>query len=718
MTRMFERVYGRASLSSRTCRKNNRASSFRVEGLETRTMMSVAGTAATLPSILPVKIAVDTFSDGNFASPAQKKAAPNDYAYNPTGSPWVFTGQAGVSGNGSGFTAANNTPVTPTGTQVAFVQETGAVSQSFELSPGTYSVSFQASQRAPANHGQASFQAVDVWVDNNLVDLVVPASTGYTSYQTTNFTVSGTGTHTLEFKGVDPLAGDNTAFITKVSVGAAATKADPNEPALLAQAVTDLHRDGSLNYNDMLALFSTAESEVPAIVTYHSGTGKGSVFSQGGLPQSVMDNLQTIVADAACLQMPADVSNLASKVVDGNAANATYQSLSASGAVTTTTPGNLHAATTTNDYLGSSVTQLEDLVNKWFLGGDYPVASYSYAPATTGSGTVTSLYGGGSTPLYTDVLQGTIGDCYLLASFEEAALKTPSIVENMFHYEGNDIWSVRLYNNGSPTFVTVNNELPAAGTQYDHPAPDGALWVSLAEKAYAEVAAGNSYLNLDNGGQSAVPMTEITGRSVWSTSFKLTPLGLAEGGATSISIGSLTGSTELTSENHLASQIYSAFESGQLVTMGSNGNGTNGEVVPNHMYAVIGASLIDGAYSFILGNPWGPNGAGGGSTNYYPGMVPDAAQLHAGSTGLSENNLFSNFDSVAFTLGTSPSTATKSSSTATGSYGSGVEAGTTTALHDAAISGLVSPDQTVAARVDVSSLSVVGSPGTELEFAL
>ena len=42
------------------------------------------------------------------------------FQYRPAGTPWTYTGGAGVAGNGSGFTACN--PNAPEGTQVGFLQ--------------------------------------------------------------------------------------------------------------------------------------------------------------------------------------------------------------------------------------------------------------------------------------------------------------------------------------------------------------------------------------------------------------------------------------------------------------------------------------------------------------------------------------------------------------------------------------------------------------------
>ena len=68
------------------------------------------------------------------------------YQYDPSGSPWTFSGFAGVAGNGSAFTAGGANA--PQGGQVAFIQMTGSLSQSVVLSGGTYSISLDAAQRA------------------------------------------------------------------------------------------------------------------------------------------------------------------------------------------------------------------------------------------------------------------------------------------------------------------------------------------------------------------------------------------------------------------------------------------------------------------------------------------------------------------------------------------------------------------------------------------
>ena len=115
-----------------------------------------------------------TIGDGSFAVPALAAGA---FQYLPNGSPWQFSGRAGVSANGSAFTAAN--PNAPAGTQVALIQGTGSISQSAYLYSGTYTISFQAAQRG----GKSQSQEIQVLVDGAQVGLVTPAGTTYGTYE-------------------------------------------------------------------------------------------------------------------------------------------------------------------------------------------------------------------------------------------------------------------------------------------------------------------------------------------------------------------------------------------------------------------------------------------------------------------------------------------------------------------------------------------------------
>ena len=150
--------------------------------------------------------------DTGFETPNVGTGTYGAFQYYPSGSPWTFSGSSGISGNGSGFTDGN--PNAPQGTQVAFLQALGSVSQSLSFTAGTYSLSFSAAQRGNGNYSSQTFQ---VLVDGTVVGTFTPADTNYAGYTTSKFTV-GAGPHTVTFVGLDPDGADkdNTAFIDQV----------------------------------------------------------------------------------------------------------------------------------------------------------------------------------------------------------------------------------------------------------------------------------------------------------------------------------------------------------------------------------------------------------------------------------------------------------------------------------------------------------------------
>ena len=104
-------------------------------------------------------------------------------------------------------------PGRPGGTQVGFLQDTGSMSQTVYLDAGTYQVSFLAAQDTT---DQTNYQEIEVLVDGAAYGTIQPVTTSYASYQSSTFAVAA-GAHTIELLGVNPLGGDNTAFLDQVS---------------------------------------------------------------------------------------------------------------------------------------------------------------------------------------------------------------------------------------------------------------------------------------------------------------------------------------------------------------------------------------------------------------------------------------------------------------------------------------------------------------------
>ena len=155
-----------------------------------------------------------TLAGFSFESPST-----GGYIYNPSGGIWTFSGSAGsgsgILTNGSGF----GNPNAPDGTQAAFLQETGTITQTLSgLVPGTnYGVTYLAAQRAGTlGNGGESW---NVTLDGAVIQANSPGGTSYAVY-TTSFTATSTY-HTLAFVGTNLAGGDNTVFIDAVQISIA-----------------------------------------------------------------------------------------------------------------------------------------------------------------------------------------------------------------------------------------------------------------------------------------------------------------------------------------------------------------------------------------------------------------------------------------------------------------------------------------------------------------
>jgi hypothetical protein len=320
--------------------------------------------------------------------------------------------------------------------------------------------------------------------------------------------------------------------------------------AALRSLVRTLNADQNLNRADMLAVFAQASKD---------GTVSAAEFGDLGI----------LVRNSAMLGMPEYVSVLSNKVVNGDAANATYLGAKL---------GNLQ--------VGSTGTHLNNLVSKWFLGTDRPTAVdsrgriYSYAAANG------SLFVNGAA--YSDVKQGGVADCYFLAALGETALRTPSAIQEMFIDNGDQTYTVRYFNNGVADYVTVDRYLPvsSAGTFVFASAGASAksasneLWVALAEKAYAQLAA-----------------------SGWSRGSKTNSYGALNYGYIGVAFTHITGRYAAIGNGLDFNAVVSAWNAGQLVGFASKSSGTASNIVPSHAYALVGYNSTN--QTFTLANPWG-----------------------------------------------------------------------------------------------------------------
>jgi hypothetical protein len=443
------------------------------------------------------------------------------------------------------------------------VEQTFTVNQS-----GSRTLSFLAAQGA--NTLPAGYQTIDVFLEDpvgarKLVGVCLPTDTQYAMYTTQPFALTAGIEYTLVLQGLDPLAASlpleqqDVAIVTGIQLNVPAAARPQSGPPVLAKAMADFARHGSITNEDMRALLS-------------------GVAAKDTVTKTDMQSLQAVLANAAFFAMPDYVSDLASKVIDGDPANATFQTLDAAGNVVTASLGNLQ--------VGSPGSLLSQLVRKWFLGENYPLASAPYAAAP---GVLFSAGG----PSYADAFQGGLEDCTVIATLAEIAARQNSVIQNMFIPVGThvvngatvNVWAVRFYHNGAPTYVTVDGELPGGGAIYAHPAGGVISWAALAEKAYIElnqsgwlatIAPGqNSYGALASGttATALVTMSTITG---------LPPSAFTIGGSDPIT----------------------ALDQGKLIVLATGKYVQDPNTFTNnHAYALLSYDAPSGVFS--LYNPWG-----------------------------------------------------------------------------------------------------------------
>lgn len=220
-----------------------------------------------------------------------------------------------------------------------------------------------------------------------------------------------------------------------------------------------------------------------------------SVFRQvardGQVTANELIDLQTTIRHFSYLKIPEPVRVLAAKVILGDPANRLYRGQPL---------GNLSA--------GAPAAHLEALTAKHFLGSDLP-AAYAvgrnkqrrdeYAYQTVAG----SLFSSGGTPRYSDVRQGSLSDCYLLAGMAVMALRRPQNVVDAFIANDDETFTVRFFPdaNGNADYVTVSRNLPVdslsrlvfASTGRHATDSSQPMWVALWEKGFVQANESGRY---------------------------------------------------------------------------------------------------------------------------------------------------------------------------------------------------------------------------------
>ncbi|OAT16326.1 hypothetical protein M977_04642 [Buttiauxella gaviniae ATCC 51604] len=230
--------------------------------------------------------------------------------------------------------------------------------------------------------------------------------------------------------------------------------------------------------------------------------------------------------------------------------------------------------------VGSSATQFSQLIANWMDGTNKPASS------STANTQGRPLFADGG-PTINDICQGQVGDCSLLSALQAVVDADPNFIKSMIVQNPNDTYSVRFFNNGVPTWVTVDNNEFSSGASVS-----SSSWVAIAERANVAFEAtywndNNSYSSLPGGFEKLQAITGDSNTTFWD---------------------GWTGTTENTWNTTYFERLKTAVLNGapaQLSSWESSTNATTGQTnfVGGHAFAIIG---FDAATNdFILTNPWG-----------------------------------------------------------------------------------------------------------------
>jgi hypothetical protein len=252
-------------------------------------------------------------------------------------------------------------------------------------------------------------------------------------------------------------------------------------------------------------------------------------------------------------------------------------------------------------------------------------------------------------PAMTDINQGYLGDCFLLAPLAEMAAMDPSALESMITSNGNNTYSVAFTLEGKVDYITVNNELPDGGTIFEH--ANGDDWAGLIEKAYAQLQAGgtvtgngvnygNSWSSIANGGAPELTLEELTGAltltdyvgktaSFTSYTYNGADLGAPNGGDSF----KVQSSTANLTPDAVQTALVADLAAGDDVILSSNSDAMDAAgkttLMSNHSYAVFGFDTATNMFEAY--NPWGvaPSGPQSWDTTF---EVSLSTLLAAGDT--------------------------------------------------------------------------------------
>jgi RHS repeat-associated protein/uncharacterized delta-60 repeat protein len=223
--------------------------------------------------------AVNTLiSNGSFEDPSLDDGTS---CQAPANSTWSYTGSVNLAGAGVTHNApdffANSGQGSPDGSQHAYVQSYGMISQTGFLPAGHYRITFKAAQRINYWFTQ---NPQTFWFDGWNLATFTPGSSWASYTLDTTIPDTNNGIHTLQITGLDPRGGDSTALIDDLKI----VSTDVAQPGLTIDGGTSLDEGSSTM---LTAAHATAsESQLNGVVwtvtqggkTVTSGTGSQFVF--------------------------------------------------------------------------------------------------------------------------------------------------------------------------------------------------------------------------------------------------------------------------------------------------------------------------------------------------------------------------------------------------------------------------------------------------------
>jgi Calpain family cysteine protease len=220
---------------------------------------------------------------------------------------------------------------------------------------------------------------------------------------------------------------------------------------------------------------------------------------------------------------------------------------------------------------------------------------------------------------FDDVVQGQLGDCYMVGAFSAVAQANPDTIKNAFKENADGTLTVRFYEKQAggtmkPVDVTIDRDLPQSSfgrSIYAKGRDSKELWVGLLEKAYTQWK--GDYEKVGNGGYPGEVIASLTGKATTYSSNKYTD-------ANTIFRNIQSGAT-----GHKA---MTAPTFGKDSGVDYSGTGVHAW----HVYTVLGAVEEGGAKYVQLRNPWGSNepGADGKDDGIFKMKLEDFTKLYQG----------------------------------------------------------------------------------------